>query len=102
MVHVWNIPDENIFAKKVPEIVFNALGYLYKSVTRICIDNTVLLLAGACLRSSTRTEDSRVNTDALQLLTVACFTSQYRNKYEARAVYRVNHNKLVKFGLILN
>ncbi|KAJ8985353.1 hypothetical protein NQ317_008384 [Molorchus minor] len=49
-VNVWKLPDEKNEKEKVPELVLNAQGHSYNSVTSLCIDSTGLLLSSGCLK----------------------------------------------------
>ncbi|KAJ8960520.1 hypothetical protein NQ318_013805 [Aromia moschata] len=49
-VSVWRLPDEKNEKEKVPELVLNAQGHSYDSVTSLSIDGTGLLLASGCCK----------------------------------------------------
>lgn len=50
-VHVFRVPDEKQGPEKNPELLFSAQGHSYNGVTALCVDNSGLLLASACLKN---------------------------------------------------
>lgn len=49
-MNVWKLPTEEKISEQGPDLVLNAQGHSYNSVTSLSIDNTGLLLASGCLK----------------------------------------------------